>query len=299
MSAQAVPSLSVWICILDVEGTWGQHSSTLANAIIHFNLKVSRRLWFRTSQWQLIKSMGPVSLTVISVLTTEPNYCFRIWQDESLIFLRSWNQDIWNRNLKNNPLLLNLGAYSSREAGCTLSDGSLNNISFRRSEHSLLVLWYTVQIPDLVTSCVPARAHMLNFSLNSHLHLHWDQQLGFGECFLGWRVPNSYLTTRTSGSNEILLNVWLKTQSFYFLGIVSSSSITRNLAGTSVIVLSHAGQQHPGFIWTWSTCLRQSDSICDNLLHLQELPGDRQSLHLRMQTAAKLFRVGQIQFKGW
>ena len=33
-------------------------------------------------------------------------------------------------------------------------------------------------------------------------------------------------------------------------------------------------------------------------VHLQELPGDRQSLHLRMQTAAKLFRVGQIQFKG-
>jgi len=231
MSAQAVPSLSVWICILDVEGTWGQHSSTLANAIIHFNLKVSRRLWFRTSQWQLIKSMGPVSLTVISVLTTEPNYCFRIWQDESLIFLRSWNQDIWNRNLKNNPLLLNLGAYSSREAGCTLSDGSLNNISFRRSEHSLLVLWYTVQILDLVTSCVPARAHMLNFSLNSHLHLHWDQQLGFGECFLGWRVPNSYLTTRTSGSNEILLNAWLKPNLFISWALLALAPSLGTLPG--------------------------------------------------------------------
>lgn len=191
MSAQAAPSLSVWICILGVEGTRGQHSSTLANAIIHFNLKVSRRLWFRASQWQLIKSMGPASLTVISVLTTEPNYCFRIWQDESLIFLSSRNQNIWNRNLKNNPLPFNLGAFSSRVASCILSDGSLKNINFRSSERNLLVLLCVVQILDLVMSCVPVSAHMLSFSLNSHLHLHWDQQPGFGECFLEWKFQTS------------------------------------------------------------------------------------------------------------
>lgn len=60
---------------------------------------------------------------------------------------------------------------------------------------------------------------------------------------------------------------------FYFLGIVSTNYITKNLAGISVIILSHAGQQHPGFYLNLIHMPRQSGSICDNLLHVGALLG--------------------------
>ena len=90
-------------------------------------------------------------------------------------------------------------------------------------------------------------------------------------------------------------NIWIQwditqclaqTQSFYFSGIVSTNYITRNLAGISVIILSHAGQQHPGFYLNLIHMPRQSGSICDNLLHLRVLLGDGQSPRQRLRTPA-------------
>lgn len=72
---------------------------------------------------------------------------------------------------------------------------------------------------------------MLNFSLNSHLHLHWDQWPGFGECFLEWRVLNFYLTTWTSGSNESLLNAWLKPNLFISRALLALAPSLGTLPG--------------------------------------------------------------------
>lgn len=181
-------------------------------------------------------------------------------------------------------------------AGCTFSDWSLHRSSFRGSVHNLVVLWCTVQ--TLVMPRVPARTRMLSSSLNSHSHL--QRPASWIWRMFSWMESAKLLSNNT--------NIWIQwditqclaqTQSFYFSGIVSTSYITRNLAGISVIILSHAGQQHPGFYLNLIHMPRQSDSICDNLLHLRALPRDRQSLHPRMQTAAGLFCPGQCQFRGW
>lgn len=89
---------------------------------------------------------------------------------------------------------------------------------------------------------------------------------------LCWINIAKFLTIGTSGSNEILLGAWLRPNIFYFLGIVSTY-ITRNLAGISVIVLSHAGQQHPRFYLNLIHMPLQSGSICDNLLPVGVLLG--------------------------
>lgn len=155
-------------------------------------------------------------------------------------------------------------------AGCTFSDRSLKRSSFRGSVHNLVVLWYTVQI--LVMPCVPARTRVLSFSLNSHSHLHWDQQPEFGEGFLGWRVPNFYLTTQTSGSNETLLNAWLRPNLFISWALLALTTSLGTLP-RSVWSFRHMLVNNiQGFIWTWSTCLSKvipsvtTSCICERSL---------------------------------
>lgn len=73
---------------------------------------------------------------------------------------------------------------------------------------------------------------MLSFSLSRHSHLHWEQRPEFGESFAGLSVPNFYLATGTSGSNEILLNAWLKPNLFISWALLALTTSLGTLPGS-------------------------------------------------------------------
>lgn len=153
---------------------------------------------------------------------------------------------------------MSFSARSSRMPGCTFLVWSLNNISFdglRIRTGSCLAYDLDSHFGNILCALQPVWISVLSFSLHSHSHLHWDQRPEFGEGFAGLRLPNFYLTTGTSGSNEILLSAWLRPNLFIFWALLALTTSLGTLPGSVWSFCHMLVNNIQSFIWTWSTCL--------------------------------------------